>query len=249
MPGKIGEREFAVSQFSRKEVGGLIDTFQRIEKKYLLNQDQYEAFLERIQPYMQLDEYGLHTICNIYYDTKNFDLIRRSLDKPVYKEKMRLRSYGIPGEKDVVFLEIKKKYDGVVYKRRVPMKMDECQDYLDSGEIPQKYDSQIMREIDYFIKFYKPRPAMYIAYDRMAYFGKEDPNLRLTFDQNIRNREEDLDLKKGDKGNYLMDKGYHLLEIKIPMAIPLWLSSILTDLEIYPVSFSKYGRFYEQREQ
>ena len=223
----------------------MIATFQRIEKKYLLNERQYEDFLKKIEPYMQLDQYGLHTICNIYYDTEQFDLIRISLDKPVYKEKFRLRSYGVPGENDTVFLEIKKKYDGVVYKRRVAMLYKDAMNYLENGIIPTNLkDSQIMHEIAYFHQFYHPKKAMYLSYQRMAYFGKQDEELRMTFDTHITSREQDLELDKGVYGEELLEDGQHLLEIKIPMAMPMWLSSALTELQIYPVSFSKYGSIY-----
>lgn len=220
-------------------------TFKRYEKKYLLNREQYERLQERLQPYIQLDQYGLHTICNIYYDTDQFDLIRTSIEKPPYKEKLRLRSYGIPQEGGKVFLEIKKKWKGVVYKRRISMTLEEAKAYLEEGKsLPA--DGQIEREIDYFVKFYNPKPKMYIAYDREAYFGKEDNALRITFDRNIRSREEDLQLEMGDAGKLLLDKEFRLMEIKVSGAFPMWLARILSELEIYPTSFSKYGNIYKQ---
>lgn len=220
-------------------------TFKRYEKKYLLNREQYERLQECLKPYIQLDQYGLHTICNIYYDTDQFDLIRTSIEKPPYKEKLRLRSYGIPQEGGKVFLEIKKKWKGVVYKRRIAMTLEEAENYLEKGKaLPE--DGQIEREIDYFVKFYHPKPKMYIAYDREAYFGKEDNALRITFDQNIRSREEDLQLELGDAGKLLLDSEYRLMEIKVSGAFPMWLAHILSELEIYPTSFSKYGNIYKQ---
>lgn len=223
-------------------------TFKRVEKKYLLNKKQYEKLQERLEPYMQLDEYGLHTICNIYYDTDQFDLIRTSIEKPPYKEKLRLRSYGVPKEGGKVFLEIKKKFKGVVYKRRISLTLEEAEAYLDKGgTLPR--DGQIEREIDYFVKFYNPKPKMYIAYDREAYFGKEDNSLRITFDQNIRSREEDLQLEMGDAGKLLLDREYRLMEIKVSGAFPMWLARMLSELEIYPTSFSKYGNIYKQNSE
>lgn len=220
-------------------------TFKRYEKKYLLNRKQYESLLQGLQPYMQLDQYGLHTICNIYYDTDQFDLIRTSIEKPPYKEKLRLRSYGVPAEGGKVFLEIKKKWKGVVYKRRIAMTLEEAENYLEKGKaLPG--DGQIEREIDYFVQFYNPKPKMYIAYDREAYFGKEDNALRITFDRNIRSREEDLQLELGDAGKLLLDREYRLMEIKVSGAFPMWLAHILSELEIYPTSFSKYGNIYKQ---
>ncbi len=220
--------------------------FQRIEKKYLLDGEQYRRFLEGMAPHMELDRYGLHTIGNIYFDTEEDALIRTSLAKPPYKEKMRLRGYGIPGDGDLVFLELKKKWDGIVYKRRVAMTTEEAERYVTEGiwPLPEK---QMRKEMDYFMKYYRPRPKVYLAYDRMAYFGKEDGELRLTVDQRIRSRERALDLRAGDEGELLFEEERYLMEIKVPEAYPLWLAHLLSELEIYPVSFSKYGMYYKKR--
>lgn len=217
--------------------------FQRVEKKYLMSREQMELFIQRSSGYIEMDQYGLHTICNIYFDTEEDTLIRTSLEKPPYKEKMRLRSYGIPREEDLVFLELKKKWDGIVYKRRVPMTLMEARDYIEQGIWPN-HDSQMMREMDYFMKFYRLKPKVWLAYDREAYLGKEDPELRLTIDRNIRTRTKGLKLELGDAGERLMDEDKYLMEIKVPAAYPLWLARLLGELQIYPVSFSKYGNYY-----
>ena len=221
------------------------DKFERIEKKYLVSGEKYKHLWERLQNYMTVDEYGLSTICNIYYDTENYELIRRSIEKPAYKEKLRLRSYGVPKDTTKTFVEIKKKWAGVVYKRRVEMPMAESRAYLNERKEPSK-DSQIKREIDYFLDFYKPVPKMYIAYDRIAMYGKEDPSLRITLDFRIRYRLEDLDLTKGDHGTLVLNEDDVLMEIKVGGAYPLWLVDILSELEIYQVSFSKYGTAYKK---
>lgn len=223
-----------------------MDTFKRTEKKYLMSGQQYEQFLERTRSQLQLDQYGLHTICNIYYDTDDYELIRRSIEKPAYKEKLRLRSYGIPSLEDDVFLEIKKKWKGVVYKRRVSLPLEKARKYLEEGE-PLEHSGQIESEIDYFFKFYQPKPKMYIAYDREAFFGREDNSLRLTIDRNIRSREYELQLECGDYGDLLLDKDMYLMEIKINASMPMWLAWVLSDLEIYPISFSKYGNIYKKK--
>lgn len=223
----------------------VMDVFQRVEKKYLMTAETYQLFQKEIQDYMQADQYGLHTICNIYFDTIADELIRNSIEKPVYKEKLRLRSYGIPNYNSQVFLEIKRKYKGIVYKRRVAMTLKEASYYLEHGIRP-KNDSQILKEIDYFIKFYKPIPKLYLAYDRVAFFGKEDNNIRMTIDANIRSRKDDLALEQGDRGELLLEQDMYLLEIKVPNAYPIWLAEILSKLEIYPISFSKYGNIYKQ---
>ena len=216
------------------------ENFQRVEKKYLMTQETYLDFLKETEKYIQLDEFGLHTICNIYFDTAHYDLIRNSIEKPVYKEKLRLRSYGIPGENDKVYLELKKKWKGIVYKRRISLTLKEVEDYLERGVIPKQKD-QIFDEIDYFVRFYHPEPKLYLAYDRRAYYGLEDHNLRITFDENIRSREKDLELEDGDYGEKLLEEDMVLMELKVPGAVPIWLSEIMSRLHIYPISFSKYG--------
>ena len=219
--------------------------FERIEKKYLLTREKYNLLLEVMEPYMSVDSYGKHTIGNVYYDTDTYELISRSIEKPKYKEKFRVRSYGVPKEEDKVFLEIKKKYKGIVYKRRVSMTLKEAEDNLEKGIKLQK-EGQILREIDYFMSFYKLTPKVYLAYDRIAYFGKENKDVRITFDHNIRSRQCNMSLAEGDYGTPLLDDYHYLMEIKVPGAMPLWLSKILSDLEIYPTSFSKYGNVYKE---
>lgn len=219
------------------------ETFQRYEKKYLLNATQYEKLLPLIEEHMLLDQYGKHLICNIYFDTDNFDLIRTSVEKPVYKEKFRLRSYGVPSDEDTVFLELKKKYDGIVYKRRVPMLLNEATEYLYHGNKPGNM-GQIHKELDFTVQKYKLQPAVYLSYERMAYYGKEQADLRVTFDCNITARRELLDLQKGSFGTSLIKESEYLMELKIPESIPLWLSRALSENSIFPVSFSKYGTYY-----
>lgn len=220
--------------------------FNRIEKKYLLTADSYERLLDALRSYMEEDEYGLHTICNIYYDTPDYHLIRRSIEKPVYKEKLRLRSYGIPREDSKVFLEIKKKYNKVVNKRRISLGLQEAYRYLEEGVRPEK-DSQILREMDFFLERYPLQKGLYLAYDRRALFGKEDPEFRLTFDTNIRCRWEEMELERGDYGHFLLPAGCRLMESKVMGSTPLWFSSLLSSLHIYPASFSKYGYFYKEK--
>lgn len=221
---------------------GTNSTFQRVEKKYRLTLQQYEAFLERTKEYISADEYGLHTIRNIYYDTEDYELIRNSIEKPKYKEKFRIRGYGEVTKDSRIFLEIKKKYQGVVYKRRTSLSLAQARSYLNDGIMPDE-DNQIMREIDYFMKFYRPVPKVYLAYDRMAYVGKEDSELRITIDRNIRRRYHRLELGYDEECQYI-DPEHLLMEIKVPAAYPIWLADLLCELQIYPVSFSKYGAVY-----
>lgn len=219
------------------------NVFQRIEKKYILTDEQYRLFLERISPYMELDQYGYHTICNIYYDTEHDELIRHSIEGPRYKEKLRLRTYGSALPDQEAFIEIKKKYEKVVYKRRESLPCREAVRYLNHGIKPKK-ESQILKEIDYFLQFYHPVPKLFLAYDREAFYGKKDPDFRMTVDHHIRYRENDLDLTAGDHGILYFKNDEKILEIKVTEAFPMWLVKILSDLNIYSNSFSKYGSIF-----
>ena len=184
------------------------------------------------------------TICNIYYDTPDFRIIRKSLEKPVYKEKLRLRSYGTAGAEDKVFVELKKKYNGIVYKRRETLTLAQSDEYL-AGHTKAPCDTQIFREIDWFRDYYgNLKPAMYISYEREAYYSLENPDLRITFDRNIMYRSYNLSLAAGVEGESILEPGQHLMELKAGGAIPVWLTKVLDELGIYPASFSKYGRAY-----
>lgn len=219
--------------------------FNRYEKKYLLAEPDYRLLRARLSPFMQPDQYGQHTICNIYYDTENDLLIDRSVAGPVYKEKLRLRSYGVPSAGSGVFLEIKKKYGGVVNKRRIQLELREAYDYIERGLRPRQ-DSQILREIDFFLRRYPLTRRLFLAYDRVALSAREDSAFRVTFDKNIRTRRELPGLENGDWGEPLLPAGTYLMETKIMGATPLWFAKILSELRIYPVSFSKYGSLYKK---
>ena len=217
--------------------------FRRVEKKYRLNPAQKDALLAIIGPRLTPDQHGRNTICSLYLDTPDHLIIRNSIIATTYKEKLRLRSYGTPGMDDHVFLEIKKKYKGVVYKRREVMTLREAMNYIERGERP--CDSQIMREIDYAMHFYRqPQPAMLIAYEREAYFDAENPNLRITFDTNVRSRAADCRLEHGHDGEYLLPEDVILMEIKTDGAMPVWLAQALSQCSILPARFSKYGTAY-----
>ncbi len=227
-----------------------IQSFRRYETKYLLSGPQCEAFLTTASGLLIPDKYGDYTICNLYLDTEDFYFIEHSLDKPAYKEKLRLRSYGNVGASDKVFLEIKKKSRGIVYKRRITLPLHEAEEYLLNGKTPETLPDwsarQIFSEIDYLMQRYKPYPRVYLAYDRLAFTMRGCPGIRLTLDGNIRSRFEELTLSH-DKVVELLDTGvcdYRIMEIKSDGAIPIPLTKILSELRIYPTSFSKYGRIY-----
>lgn len=222
--------------------------FQRVEKKYCMTLAERDAFLADIMERLEPDKYGKSTICSLYLDTPDSVLIRRSIeakgfDKVAYKEKLRIRSYGTPQADSKVFLEIKKKYKGVVYKRRLVTTFEKARRYLDTGEKP--VESQIMEEIDYAFRFYRGLgPAMMICCEREAYSVKDMPQLRLTFDMNIRGRDTELSLALGSHGESLLPQDEVLMEIKTDGAMPLWLSHTLDKHRLFPTSFSKYGTAY-----
>jgi len=225
------------------------EVFKRVEKKYLLSKFQYYALRKLLEDYAEVDQYGKTQILNIYYDTDDFRLIRTSIDKPVYKEKLRLRSYGVPTDRSNAFVELKKKFQGVVYKRRIPMSYADAEQYLNSGVAGCQDWTDEERQIFGEIDFFRQRngglsPKMVVAYDRIALVGKQDPELRITFDENIRWRIGDLDLRCGGEGEQLLEDGQYLMEIKITGAMPLVIAQMLSRLRIYPISYSKYGAAY-----
>ncbi|MDY5576353.1 MAG: polyphosphate polymerase domain-containing protein [Lachnospiraceae bacterium] len=230
-----------------------IEVFSRYEKKYLLTEENYHWILENISEHMVPDKFNkngqLYNIANIYYDTSNDALIRASIEKPVYKEKLRLRSYGVPALEDKVFLEIKKKYKGLVNKRRTTLRLFEAYDLIEHGIDPgdQPYiNRQVLEEIKYFLRVYDLKPKVYLTYDRQAFFSKDDRDFRITFDTNIKARREEVGLEKGNEGRLLINNAFWLMEVKSSEAVPLWFTSLLSEKQIFSTSFSKYGTEYKQ---
>ena len=219
--------------------------FRRYELKYLMTRRQRDAVLAAMEPRMTLDEYGRSSIRNVYLDTPDFRLIRRSLEKPVYKEKLRVRSYGRAGANDRVFVELKKKYDGVVYKRRLALPLIEAQACL-AGRLALR-DTQIGHEIAYALAFYRDlAPAMFLSYEREAYYEKDGGDFRVTFDDSIRFRQERLTLDSDPRGTPLLGPDQVLMELKTSGGIPLWMVRVLSEQRIYKTSFSKYGTAYRR---
>ena len=220
-------------------------TFKRYELKFMLTHAQKQALLQVMEPYMALDQYGRTTIQNLYYDTDSFRLVRRSMERPEYKEKLRVRSYGTARDGGTVFVELKKKYDSVVYKRRLSLPEEQAMAWL-SGDGAAAPDSQIGREIGYFCAYYRDlQPRVFLSYEREAYFEKDGGDFRVTFDDNILMREHALSLKSSAWGTQLLPAGMVLMELKTPGGIPLWMTRFLTENHIYKTSFSKYGTAYE----
>lgn len=231
-----------------------IEVFNRYEHKYILTEKQMDKIMPVIDAHMTMDKFcknhQTYTIANLYFDTDEDILIRRSLEKPVYKEKLRLRSYGVPNKDSKVFLEIKKKFKRVVNKRRTKLMLEEAYDFCNTCKKPEYHEymnGQVCSEIEYFLKYYHVKPKVYIAYDRLAYFEEGNPDLRISFDTNIRTRRTDLRLEAGDHGEHLLPDGLWLMEVKTSKAKPLWLCNILDELGIKRTSFSKYGTEFKRR--
>ena len=230
-----------------------IEVFNRHESKYLLTEEQYIKFYEELLTYMELDKHNendeLYSIANIYYDTKDHSVIRHSLSKPKYKEKLRIRSYGVPKLDDIVFLEMKKKVFGLVNKRRTKMKLSDAYKFVETG-IEPPYESymnkQVIQEIKYYLSQHELLPMIYLSFDRKALFSKENRDLRITFDKNIRSRRSDVLLEKSDEGELLIEEGTWLMEVKAEKTVPLWLSQLLSKHGLYRIGFSKYGNEYKK---
>lgn len=233
--------------------------FKRYELKYMLTLPQKQVILEAMKPYMALDAYGRTTIRNIYYDTDNYRLIRHSIEKPAYKEKLRVRSYRQVEPQENVFVELKKKYQSVVYKRRLHMPQEEAERWLATGCLKEvagqqtkprqtaDATTQISAEIDYFLQYYATlRPVLFLSYEREAYYALDGGDFRVTFDDHILCRQEDLSLTAPVGGTSILAEDKVLMEIKCSGGIPLWMTQVLSREKIYKTSFSKYGTAYEQ---
>ena len=239
--------------------------FKRKEIKYLLSSEEQNALLPILEAHMEPDAFAHSSISNLYYDTPDFRMVRRSLEKPMYKEKLRLRSYGMPENTSTVFPEIKKKAMGIVYKRRISLPYQEAVSFLSGQQIAstdtcngttQQIAStdmcdgttrQILHELDWMLASYENlSPRVFLSYERDSYKGVSDPSLRLTLDQDILFRTDRLDLREGAFGEAILLPDQTLMEVKISNAAPLWLAQALSEIGIFPVSFSKYGRAYER---
>lgn len=229
-----------------------ITTFVRKEKKYLITEDQRRQLLEILPKHMVFDKYcqngNMYTVNNVYFDTPTFNVIRNSLSKPAYKSKLRIRTYITKAQDDdVAFLEMKKKITGVVNKRRIVAKLIDLENFINYGIRPKNispHQKQVFDEIEYTLNDEKSVPAVYLTYKRIALFDRNDSSIRVTIDEDILARTDNPSLREDRYGKALLPEGYYLMEIKINGAFPLWLAHILTELNIHPTSFSKYGKFY-----
>lgn len=232
-----------------------IATFKRYEKKYLISKQQLDELLPTLLEYMDLDPFCLngneYRIYSIYYDTVNHDIIRDNSAGKKYKEKMRLRSYYDKKDPDdKIFMEIKKKCNGVGNKRRIKIKIKDIDPFVNEGIIPDLGDdylaNQVAKELQYFFKMNKVAPALYVQYDRLALFGKEDKNFRMTFDRNVHIRRNNFVFGESEEDLFLIPDDTYIMEIKILGAMPMWLARLLSENQLYSHGFSKYGVKYKR---
>lgn len=229
-------------------------TFKRYEKKFILTEKQCEEMIGKLYPYTVPDKFteqnDFYSIYNIYFDTENSDIIRNSIARPYYKEKLRLRTYSMPViPEENVFLEFKKKIGGIVSKRRASLSLGEAFEFIRTGSVPEGknyMNTIVLEEIAKFLQEYKIEPKVFIAYDRKAFFGKDDKSIRITFDQNIKTRRTDLTLQKPAYEKLLIDDNPVIMEIKFSKAMPLWFTVVLSEMKLYSTRFSKYGTEYEK---
>ncbi len=222
-------------------------TMMRVEHKYPLNRKQYEAFLEKAMAHIVPDRYPEYELHNIYYDTEDHALIINCLDHPQYKEKLRLRTYGEPDAGTPCYLEIKKKFGKTGVKRRISLNEEQAHAYIEEGQALNQ-DSQIAKEIDYLVKTRNLKEKMFIAYHRKAFSGKEEKDLRITFDTDICYRLDHLSLHRTGEEKLITCSDDVLLEIKVSDRYPMWLTKILSEMKLYRHTFSKYGAIYSDLE-
>ena len=219
------------------------ESFKRVELKYLITQNELNQLLKKLKSKIIKDQYYKSTICNLYFDNDNYDFIQKSNEKPIYKEKIRLRSYNTPTLSDYVYLEVKQKYNHLVSKKRYKLKLSDYNEY--HNKFLDLDNSYTLKEIDNIIKKGNLKPKIFIAYNRTSYKTKED-GIRITFDTDLRYRKDNLSLEYGSQGKLFFDKRVYIMEIKTINTMPIWLINVFNELKIFPLSFSKYGEIYQK---
>ena len=231
-----------------------IEVMKRTEIKYVLDPAQTRYIKEAIRGHMEPDRFGLTQIASLYYDTPDRRLIAESIQKPAFKEKIRVRSYGPAAPGSPMFLELKRKCKGEVYKRRIATDIAGIQRFFAGESVLEEApgqerkfcEEQIAKELEYFRDFYGDlRPSCLIMVDRIAYY-EPGGDLRITLDFDPRYRDHDLNLTTSMEGESLLPEGWSIMEIKVQQSMPLWLVRILSEGKIYKTSFSKYGEAYKR---
>ncbi len=231
-----------------------LEVFNRYELKFILDKSMAQEMIQALKGHVMLDQYGdgegFYRIINLYYDTEDHLFFHETVNRQEFRQKLRLRAYNKVSIDTPVFLEIKKKYDGVVYKRRTMLTLQDAYAFLAKGQEQQDYsvydasNVQILGEVAFLKRFYSLAPKVVVSYDRQAFLGIKENDLRITFDSNLRKRESDLKLESGPWGELFMDASSYILEIKVNGRIPLWLAQILSGFQCWRQGYSKYTSSY-----
>ena len=217
--------------------------FRRYEMKYLISEKQRVILMEALSKYMLPDQYGAYLVQNLYFDTERWDVIRTSIEKPAYKEKLRLRCYGEAAIDSSYYLELKKKYKGIVYKRRIELPARSLAN-RSVRELVAQSPAQIAKELGFYLHTNDVSEKIFISYQRAAFAGVDDPELRVTFDTDIRFRLNDLKFAKSGADRIILPDDKVLMEIKMLGGMPMWMAGVLSDNDVFPTNFSKYGVCY-----
>ncbi|MFD1850905.1 polyphosphate polymerase domain-containing protein [Oceanobacillus bengalensis] len=225
-----------------------IEIFRRREQKYLITTDQYSELVYQLLPYMRPDKFGvdgMYTVTSLYFESSDYKIYFETKNKLRYRQKLRLRIYNDTDINSTAFFEVKQKHKDVVNKRRMLLPLKEAYRYLErlencSLDSYETSNLQVLREIDYFRSLYRLEPAMVVSYDRHALHCIYDPDLRITFDHNLRCRNDDLQVEKGPHGINFIDKNLIVLEVKVNDSVPLWLTRILQQINCKQRSASKF---------
>lgn len=225
-----------------------LEIFSRKEQKYLITRRQHEELVERIGPKMRNDKNGVngrYSVTSLYFDNNEKGIYFETKNKLKYRQKLRLRVYDDADLDSKAFFEVKQKHNKVVNKRRMLLPLGEAYRYLEEdGQAGLDHyktsNTQVLKEIDYFRKFYKLRPEMVVSYSRHALHGLDDDGLCITFDFDLRCRKDDLHIENGPYGENFIDEDLVVLEVKVDDSVPLWLARILQELQCEQRSASKF---------
>ena len=229
-----------------------IENFSRYEFKFPVKYDDMDRMLDDLAPYVGQDEHtdenGYYTISSIYLDNDTWQCFYETINRDKYRQKVRLRVYGSVDNNSICFFELKAKFKGLVGKRRVKMRLGDAMTFIkecNAGHDPdintfECSNRQILKELKHIILTKSLKPTVVVSYERLALFSKDDPDLRITFDVNIRTRDTELDLTKGTGGDYVTSEDTAILEVKTSKNIPYWLVGILKKYNYKDQTFSKY---------
>ncbi len=240
-----------------------LDVFERKEMKYRLCATQLESLISAFETRLLPDERGITLVRSLYFDTPAHDLIARSMESPLYKEKLRLRVYGQASEPGTpAFLEIKKKFKGIVYKRRVLVSIGAAHLIIEGASLSEAlaahplndealaaealtpHREQIAREIAFFIQRHDARrPSILTQCERQA-FTSSDGDLRVTIDRNLSYKANPQSIADTHFAIPLIPQTEAVMELKCTHALPLWLAGELSAVCAYKQSFSKCGTAY-----